>query len=254
MGRITPFKNLDSFSPVLFVGFPLATLLGGMVGLITGIGGVVGITVLTAGLTYGYALYRHRKKNSPPPEENVTETPSEQKQEIPPDRIDPVTGLANTNGLMAWFSEKGKKFAENNRALMVLAADLANYQDLVRSRGQNQADAILKEVASRIATFAGSEGIAARTGSNEFAVVATILPRDSLELVAEQAGKLTEVLQRPIEYAGSVIWIGGSVGAARGGALEGPAILEKARKALEQARQEGAGHYVVADFTGSQKG
>lgn len=251
-------KWLDSLkaeraSSFLLLGMPLVSLFGGLAGLIAGVWGVVSETTLIAILTYGYAWYRYRKKSVSTPENFVEESPGKP-QEIPPDRIDPVTGLANTNGLMAWFSEKGKKLAENNRALMVLAADLANYQDLVRSRGQSQADAILKEVASRIATFAGAEGIAARTGSNEFAVVATMLPRDSLELVAEQAGKLTEVLQRPIEYAGSVIWIGGSVGAARGGALEGPAILEKARKALGEAKKEGAGHYVVADFTGPQKG
>lgn len=239
--------------PFLLLGMPLVSLLGGVAGLVAGVWGIAGITALIAVLTYGYVFYRHRK-NTGPVQEHLAEEKPAQPQEIPPDRIDPVTGLANTNGLMAWFAERGKKLAENNRALMVLAADLANYQDLVRSRGQNQADAILKEVASRIATFAGAEGIAARTGSNEFAVVATMLPRDSLELVAEQAGKLTEVLQRPIEYAGSVIWIGGSVGAARGGALEGPAILEKARGALQEAKKEGAGHYVVADFTGFQKG
>lgn len=164
---------------------------------------------------------------------------------IPADRIDALTGLANENGLFAWFSEKGARFAADGKGIVVLSADLADFDQVERSRGKEIAEAVLKEVAQRVASCTGADGIAARTSGDEFAAVATVVPAHSAELAAEQAGKLAEMLQRPVELSTGVVWIGGSVGAASGSPLEGPAVLERAREALKKAKRLGRGHYVV---------
>jgi len=164
---------------------------------------------------------------------------------IPADRIDALTGLANENGLYAWFSEKGARLAADGKGIVVLSADLADFEQVERSRGKEIAEAVLKEVAKRVASCTGSDGIAARTSGDEFAAVATVVPAHSSEVAAEQAGKLAEMLQRPVELPTGVVWIGGSVGAASGSPLEGAAVLERAREALKKAKRLGRGHYVV---------
>jgi len=176
---------------------------------------------------------------TPPPEVLPDDAP------IPADRIDALTGLANENGLYAWFSEKGARLAADGKGIVVLSADLADFEQVERSRGKEIAEAVLKEVAKRVASCTGSDGIAARTSGDEFAAVATVVPAHSSEIAAEQAGKLAEMLQRPVELPTGVVWIGGSVGAASGSPLEGTAVLERAREALKKAKRLGRGHYVV---------
>ncbi len=221
----------------------LASLIGGVAALIGALAGLlVGalVTAVSVMLLLIIDLAIRQKESGERKTDQMPKTDS-----IPADRVDALTGLANENGLKAWFAEKTGRIAEDKKAIMVISADLANYTQLVAERGQEQADAILKEVARRIASFTGEEGIAARTGSDEFAVIATILPTKSLELVSDIAGKLTEMLQRPIEMSNGVVWIGGSVGAAMGKPSESKETLERARSSLKKSKQLGAGHFYV---------
>ncbi len=243
--------NTNLFTPrlhsgYLVVGLPaLAALAGGAAALSGGAPLLAAATFLAAAAGAAYLAYVARQDARPAGGDSTASGSNE----IPPDRLDPLTGLANINGLNAWFAEKAQRLAQDNKAIIVLSADLANYAQLVRSRGQELADAVIKEAARRVASFTGDDGIAARTEGDEFAVVATVVPAHSLELTAERAGKLTELLQRPVELPIGVIWIGGSVGAATGSPLEGQAVLAKAREALKKAKLVGQGHYVVDGLT-----
>ncbi len=175
----------------------------------------------------------------------LSTTPPPENKDIPSDRIDPLTGLANENGLMAWFAEKGARFAADGKGIVILAADLADFGVVEKTYGKEVADAVLIEVAHRVATCTGTDGIAARTSGDEFAAIATVVPSRSEELAAEQAGKLAELIQRPVELKTGVVWIGGSVGAAYGSISEGKEVLAQARSALVKAKKIGRGHYVV---------
>ncbi len=166
-------------------------------------------------------------------------------KEIPDDRIDLLTGLANENGLNAWFQEKSPRLAADGKGIVVLSADLAGFEQVERVHGKQIADAVLIEVAKRVASCAGPEGIAARTSGDEFAAIANVVPKYSNEIAAEQAGKLAEMLQRPVELPTGVVWIGGSVGVAAGSPQKSDVILARARDALGKAKILGRGHYVV---------
>ncbi len=176
----------------------------------------------------------------------VNSSEIEDNKPIPVDRIDQLTGLANENGLSAWFSEKCGKIAADGKGIIVLSADLADFEQIERTRGKAISDAVLIEVSKRVASCTSSDGIAARTSGDEFAAVATVVPINSAEVAAEHAGKLAELIQRPVELPSGVIWIGGSVGAAYGSPLEGEKVLARARDALVKAKKLGRGHYVVA--------
>jgi diguanylate cyclase (GGDEF)-like protein len=162
------------------------------------------------------------------------------------DRIDALTGLANENGLAAWFAEKGGRLASDGKGIVVLVARLDDFDQVVSRRGQAIADLVLKEVAARVAVVAGSDGIAARTDGDEFASVVAVVPSRSEAIASERAGHLIELIGRPVEHSAGSIWLGGSVGAAYGSPLSGPAVLARARTALAQAARLGRGQCVVA--------
>ncbi len=223
-----------------------AFALAGMVGAIAGIllVGVAAAFLIPALRPRGMAV------EAPPPENaivaavepaSVVEAPPP----VPEDRIDELTGLSNENGLKAWFAEHMPHLVEEKRSLVVLSASIEGFDAIVRSRGKAISDKVLIEVAHRIAGFAGEEGIAARTGGGEFASKVAVVAEHSIEYASEMAAKMAEVLQRPVELAEGVIWIGACVGAAAGPASEGLGVLARARAALAKAKQVGLGHYVV---------
>ncbi len=240
--QIRPLKSTDI--SIIFLGMG-ASLAGSFAFFAGGFGLAVASAVLIGSICLVFFLFMSgNKKLAAVPGVFTVETVPVQTL-IPADRIDDLTGLANENGLFAWFSEKGAKLAADGKGIVVLAADLADFDQVERSRGKETAESVLKEVAKRVASCTGEDGIAARTSGDEFAAVATVVPSHSAELAAEQAGKLAEMLQRPVELPTGVIWIGGSVGAAYGSPLEGAAVLERAREALKKAKRLGRGHYVV---------
>lgn len=165
--------------------------------------------------------------------------------ELPPDRIDQLTGLANENGLRAWFAERLPRLVENGRSIVALSASLEGLDAIIAGRGQAVADKVLIEVAKRISVFAGKEGIAARPGGGIFASEIAVVPEHSADFASDTAAKLAELLQRPVELPEAVIWIGGCVGAAAGPAAEGIGVLERSKAALAKAKQIGLGHFVV---------
>ncbi len=164
---------------------------------------------------------------------------------IPQDRIDALTGLANANGLAAWFAEKAGRLTEDGKGIFVLLADLDKVDEIERIRGRDTAEAVIKEVAKRVAGFVGADGIAARTGEDEFVAVAAVVPAHALQIAEESAGKLAETICRPVDLGGGTIWIGGAVGAAVGTPRDGDAILTRAKAALEKARVLGLGRFWV---------
>ena len=226
----------------------------GIAGLaLAGTGGAIA-GVLLAGLVAAFlipALRPREKTIAAPPQRDAivsAEEPTptvEAPPPVPEDRIDELTGLANENGLKAWFAEHLHRLVEERRSLVVLSASIEGFDTIVRSRGKSISDKVLVEVAHRIAGFAGEEGIAARTGGGEFASKVAVVAEHSVEYASETAAKMAEVLQRPVELPEGVIWIGAGVGAAAGPASEGMGVLTRARSALAKAKQVGLGHYVV---------
>ena len=218
--------------------------------LVGGISAVLGGLILSLCVTVlvgaGTLAYFFRKLLKTPAAPGV-ETPSAPAIDtIPTDRIDSLTKLANENGLMAWLAEKSTRLIADNKGIIVLSADLADFDQVERSYAKPIIEAVLIEVARRVATCTGVDGIAARTSGDQFAAIATVVPANYAEVAEEEAGKLAELMQRPVELPTGVIWIGGSVGASYGAVTDGALILAQSREALKQAKRRGRGHYVVS--------
>ncbi len=236
--------------PILGAALGLGgALLGAGASLAAGLPGALGALVLAA--LAGALLMRGPGlaflaggKPSPAPKAQA-KADAQAAKAIPEDRIDTLTGLANANGLSAWFVDKRARLVEDGKGIVVLVANLDAFDEVTRLRGKDTADSILKEVAKRVSAFTGDEGIAARTGGDEFVAVATVVPEKAAEWAEEIAGKMAETIGRPVELGMSAIWIGGSVGAAVGKPSEGEAVLARGREAFLKARKLGLGRYVV---------
>ncbi len=233
------------FSVPLAVSAGIIASVAGLAGALAGIipGFLAGIA---AGVILGFfgraiLAIEFRKSTATTPSQVIIEAASA----IPLDRIDQLTGLANANGLAAWFAERSGRIAEDHKSIFVLLADLDKVDEIERIRGKETAEAVIKEVAKRVAGFVGTEGIAARTGNDEFVAVAAVVPANALQIAEESAGKLAETICRPVDLGGGTIWIGGAVGAAVGSPLEGEAVLSRAKAALDKARQLGLGRFWV---------
>lgn len=239
-------KKLDYARVVSIALVLLSGIISGFVAHTIGLGAAIGVAgAFTALLVAFFVTIAPRVAMRVQGYSAATSEKEARKEAISPDRLDPLTGLANENGLMAWLSEKGARIAADGKGIIVVTADLEDFEKIEQTHGKEVSEAVLIEVARRVATCTGSEGIAARTNGDEFAAIATVVPANYAEYAAEQAGKLAELIQRPVELPSGVVWIGGSVGAAAGPVSEGDVILENAREALKKAKRLGRGHYVV---------
>lgn len=228
------------------VGIAAAVSVAGAAGgMAAGIPGLVVAAALTASIAAALLFLLPMLKKAPATGGTAPPEPEPEPIPLTGDRVDELTGLATETGMYAWFAERGKRIAEDGRGIIVLSADLADFERIERTYGKKISDQVLVEVARRVATCSGSDGVAARTGGDDFAAVATIVPQKTEEATEDAAGKLAELLQRPVELPGNVVWIGGSVGASYGEISQAKQVLEEARIALKRATRLGRGHYVL---------
>jgi GGDEF domain-containing protein len=214
-------------------------LVGGLAALAGGFFAALAAAVVLGAGVWLFLNFPKKKKTV------VAAAPVPSAEGIPEDRVDSLTGLPNQNGLDAWFAENLSTFTPEDGGLLVMTAALDDLAGLRRSRGQAIADLVLKEVAKRVLSSVGDDGVAARTSDTEFVGVLRIRMTGAPELAAEEAGKLADLLQRPAELTTGVVWIGGSVGAAVGMPAASAAILANSRQATAQAIRLGRGHYFV---------
>lgn len=247
MGISSESKQIDIPAPLLAAAFVLFGAFAGATGAV--IFGVLGAFlggILAAAAAYGIVLAWQFARGLQSATPTVPAAAEAITPEIAADRTDSLTGLANENGLMAWFADRGPRLASDGMGLVVLVAKLEDFAKLEASRGREVADSILKEIAIRVSVVSGSEGIAARTNGDEFASVVVVVPAHAQAVAAERAGHLVELISRPVEHPSGAIWIGGSVGGATGSPDKGPEILAAARAALAAASRKGRNQYVVA--------
>jgi diguanylate cyclase (GGDEF)-like protein len=97
------------------------------------------------------------------------------------------------------------------RRIATLSIDIDFFQKINDTLGASTGDAVLRHVADRLNTFAGTSGIAARLGGDEFGVATEYMPR--WDSVADTAEALCHALQRPMRIGEHEIAIQVCVGA-----------------------------------------
>lgn len=154
-------------------------------------------------------------------------------------RTDALTGLANRSWVMESFGRA--LLHRDSYPLAVLLVDLDHFKDINDTFGHAVGDTVLREVGSRLTAAVGPDDVVARTGGDEFTILA---PRTATAIEAEKLGRrVRTTLGAPVVVAGLSLLSEGSVGVAwtpRPGP-DAPTLLRQADVALYVAKSHPAG-------------
>jgi diguanylate cyclase (GGDEF)-like protein/PAS domain S-box-containing protein len=125
---------------------------------------------------------------------------------------DPLTGLPNRRRMGTLLDNTIAAFRSQERACALMLIDLDRFKAINDSLGHPVGDALLKQVAERLATIVGNPEQIARMGGDEFQV---ILPDAHNRVgLADLGSRIIESLSHPYTINGSRCIIGASIGIA----------------------------------------
>jgi len=154
---------------------------------------------------------------------------------------DSLTGLYNRRYLMAHLDGLMARAVENTEGPAVLMLDIDYFKRVNDNHGHPAGDAVLREVASRIARHVRAFDLVARYGGEEFVVV---MPETSLAIAAMVGERLRNVVAaKPIALGDGQgeleMTISVGIAIAREGGDSPTAVLQRADKALYEAKGRG---------------
>ncbi|HEX7969768.1 MAG TPA: PleD family two-component system response regulator [Stellaceae bacterium] len=154
---------------------------------------------------------------------------------------DSLTGLSNRRYLMAHLDELMSRTADGHGGPGVLMLDIDYFKRVNDTHGHTAGDAVLREVASRIARHVRGFDLVARYGGEEFVVV---MPDTGLPVATIVAERLRNVIaEKPITLDGgdgeANVTVSIGIAVAREGGDTAAALLQRADKALYGAKASG---------------
>jgi two-component system, cell cycle response regulator len=154
---------------------------------------------------------------------------------------DSLTGVYNRRYLMAHLDGLMVRAAEGHGGPGLLMLDLDYFKRINDTHGHSAGDAVLREVASRVARHVRGFDLVARYGGEEFVVV---MPETGLPVATMVAERLRNVIAaKPIslgEGAGEVqVTVSVGIAVTREGGDSVSALLQRADKALYGAKASG---------------
>ena len=129
-------------------------------------------------------------------------------------RTDELTGLANRERFRVRLAERIDRAREADESFAVMLLDLDRFKEINDTLGHHYGDQLLRELGPRLVDCVGPDGLVARMGGDEFA----ILPAeqtDDPEVLEEIAQALTATVQQPTVIEEMTLQVGASVGIAR---------------------------------------
>jgi diguanylate cyclase (GGDEF)-like protein len=175
--------------------------------------------------------------------EDITEWERAQQQISHMARHDALTNLPNRT-LFREQLERALHVAKRGDQIAVLCLDLDHFKRINDTLGHPIGDALLSEVASRLAECLGPDDTVARLGGDEFAVVQFCNNRESCA-AATLASRIVELVAAPYEINGHHLVIGTSVGISLSpdDGKDPDELLKNADLALYRAKADGRGTY-----------
>ncbi len=158
---------------------------------------------------------------------------------------DGLTGIANRRAFDEALSREWKRTLAARSQLSLLLADIDHFKKFNDAHGHQVGDDCLRSVAAAfVSATSGDEGVVARYGGEELAVVLSEADRDRAMDVAERVRAAVEALQIPhgVEVGGVItVSIGVATALARDGAkaVMPQTLLTSADRALYLAKEAG---------------
>jgi diguanylate cyclase (GGDEF)-like protein/PAS domain S-box-containing protein len=175
----------------------------------------------------------------------VSQDITERKRREAEDRFlahhDSLTGLPNRRLLDDRLRQALHLAQRRDSRLAVMVVDLDDFKQVNDRFGHNAGDAVLREVAQRLAACMRKADTLARQGGDEFVVVIPELASEAdCEVIAE---KILRALEPPVPVEGDAAALGASIGISLypSDARDGESLLRNADAAMYRAKQAG-GH------------
>lgn len=149
---------------------------------------------------------------------------------------DPLTGLANQRAFQERLTEEVSRSSRYGHPLSLVLLDLDRFKRVNDRHGHQVGDAVLAEVARRLAGLARTGDLAARVGGEEFACLLPDTDSDGALALAERIRRAVEA--RPFGEAGMLTASLG-VAAADASEPEGGDLYRRADLALSWAKLSG---------------
>jgi diguanylate cyclase (GGDEF)-like protein/PAS domain S-box-containing protein len=158
-------------------------------------------------------------------------------------KYDLLTGLPNR---MLFKSDLGEALSRMNRreeSFAVLLLDLDHFKHVNDTQGHPVGDALLQEVANRLAMMMRDIDTVARLGGDEFAIILSSI--DQPQKAGLLADRISQEISKPYELSSGEVRIGVSIGIAYA-PLDGDdsdTLIRHADLALYRAKNDGRGGY-----------
>ncbi|MCC2095304.1 MAG: EAL domain-containing protein [Hyphomicrobiales bacterium] len=154
---------------------------------------------------------------------------------------DPLTELGNWAQLRNRLDTALRRAEHEGNISALLMVDLCDFKAINESHGHTAGDALLVNAGLRLKSVLRESDLAARVGSNRFAVLLNGLR--AVEDVEHVADRIFEMFSEPFFFGGHSIALElcAGIALAPDDGVEPDLILENVNLALAQARREGAG-------------
>jgi two-component system cell cycle response regulator len=158
---------------------------------------------------------------------------------------DPLTGLANRRLLFDRIAMAMAHAQRDQRALAVIYLDLDGFKEINNGLGHAAGDALLKMVATRLASTVRDEDTVARLGGDEFVILLHLTDADD---AAQVAVKVVAAVAQPylIEGKAARITVSAGVGLYPVDGEDADTLMKSADLALYEAKRSGKNDYRMA--------
>ena len=160
---------------------------------------------------------------------------------------DPLTGLANRHVITEALERALARATRSGSHVGLLFLDFDDFKDINDALGHAAGDAVLIELAGRIKRVIRADGVVARFGGDEFAVLVEDI--DGLEQAELVAARIQAALSRPVDVEGEIRIIAASVGivVSSGGVQSAGDLMAAADRMMYQAKAAGGNRHLVFD-------
>jgi len=159
-----------------------------------------------------------------------------------------LTGVANRRGVMDRLALECARLSRHpDLQCSVLAVDLDLFKRINDSLGHGAGDAVLRQAAALMLAQVRTSDLVGRVGGEEFLVILDATSLGQACALAERLRACVEHTPTQIEGRGVPVTISIGVAAVRAGDLDPARVLERADRALYEAKRTGRNRVCAAD-------